>query len=742
MTGRHEPATAHLRIRLRAINRALRAAVARQEARSAQLSRPDLAAYCVTADHVDVLLTQVEATAEGLPGAAVPEGAPATRTERAAEQGLRRLVASTGVTLPFDELAGLHRIDRAEQDAILLVAAPDIDRSYERVYAYLADDLNRRRPSIDLLMTVLGGTPAAAVAVRRMLGAAGRLRRCGLVRVDGDTLGLAPGLLELLLGAGGEAALIGGDPGEVDPPIALTPALPTGELARLADAMNSGRIDLLGLWQGTYPAQRDTALALAAHAGRPLRRLVPGPDDHGGGPASPGSGDAMGAWTGDAGDPATRPDGSAAFTTAVATAAAMNALLWIPMDDLLRGTAAEHGIAALLCRSRVPAILSGTTAWRPATVLSRRAYTERELNPPGAEDRRRSWTTALPDGDPKLIDDLSGRYRLTSDELGAVVAVARAGARFAGNGRSAPLADHLRPAAQVIARATTSGYARALRPRRTSEDLVLPPEQSRTLLEIVGAFRAWPRIADDWGFRRRTGDAGMKVLFTGEPGTGKTLSAEVVAGMLGLDLLIVDLSRIVSKWVGETEKNLEAVFGQAEEGHAVLFFDEADSLFGKRGDVKHGTDRYANLEVGYLLQRLESSSAMVILASNLRENIDAAFTRRFQFVVSFPRPGLEERRRLWRLAFPPEAPLADDVDLDALARLDMTGAAIVSAARDAALITASSSSASSETAETITMRAVVAGVVHQYQREARLLRPGELGAYASLVTVAGDGRRR
>jgi SpoVK/Ycf46/Vps4 family AAA+-type ATPase len=221
------------------------------------------------------------------------------------------------------------------------------------------------------------------------------------------------------------------------------------------------------------------------------------------------------------------------------------------------------------------------------------------------------------------------------------------------------------------------------------------------------------------------------VLFTGEPGTGKTLSADALANSLGLDLLSVDLSQVVSKWVGETEKNLESVFGQAEESHAVLFFDEADALFGKRGEVKHGTDRYANLEVGYLLQRLESSDALIILASNLRENIDPAFTRRFHFAVHFSRPGPAERRRLWQLAFPAQAPLGPDVDLDALTRLDMTGAGIVSAARTAALLAADTG------AGAISMRDVVHGVARQYQREARLLRPAEFGPYAALLGDPG-----
>ena len=250
------------------------------------------------------------------------------------------------------------------------------------------------------------------------------------------------------------------------------------------------------------------------------------------------------------------------------------------------------------------------------------------------------------------------------------------------------------------------------------------------VLELAAACRAWPRIAEDWGFAARGGGGGVKALFTGEPGTGKTLAAEVIAGMLGLTLLKIDLSQVVSKWVGETEKNLEAAFRQAEDSQALLFFDEADALFGKRGEVKHGMDRYANLEVGFLLQRLEQSDALVILASNLKENLDKAFTRRFHYIIHFPRPEISERERIWRLAFPPEVPLAPNVDFAALANLEMTGASISGAARSAALLAADSPRTE------ISMTQIVHGISRQYQRESRLLRPDELGQYAQLLENA------
>jgi len=223
--------------------------------------------------------------------------------------------------------------------------------------------------------------------------------------------------------------------------------------------------------------------------------------------------------------------------------------------------------------------------------------------------------------------------------------------------------------------------------------------------------------------------AGLAVLLSGPPGTGKTMVAALLAHALDLDLYQVDLSKIVSKWVGETEKNLETAFSEAEDSHSILFFDEADALFGKRssGDSGSGVERYSNLEVAYLLQRLEDHPGLVILASNLREEIDPAFVRRFHVILHFPRPSPEERARIWRVALPPEAPLGADVNLPSLAKLDLTGAGIVGTARTAALL------AADEGADAIQMRHFVQAMRRQFQREARLLTNLDLGKYAHLL---------
>jgi SpoVK/Ycf46/Vps4 family AAA+-type ATPase len=310
-----------------------------------------------------------------------------------------------------------------------------------------------------------------------------------------------------------------------------------------------------------------------------------------------------------------------------------------------------------------------------------------------------------------------------------VARVARARARLHGNGVPAPLDDQLDDACSIVSRKRSDHFATLVHPRRGPDDLVLAADLHRQVLEVARFFRALPRVSETWHMGRTVaGRGGLKALFSGDSGTGKTLAAEVVAGELRLPLLKIDLARVASKWVGETEKNLEVAFREAEESHSILFFDEADALFGKRGEVAHGTDRYANLEVSYLLQRLEEHPGLVILASNLRDQIDEAFVRRFHVMLHFPRPSPDERRRIWRIALPPEAPLGGDVDFETMAQLDLTGAGIVGTARTAALL------AADEGAASICMRHLVHAARRQFYREARLLKSTDLGRHAHLLS--------
>jgi SpoVK/Ycf46/Vps4 family AAA+-type ATPase len=221
-------------------------------------------------------------------------------------------------------------------------------------------------------------------------------------------------------------------------------------------------------------------------------------------------------------------------------------------------------------------------------------------------------------------------------------------------------------------------------------DLVLPNEQVDTITELLARVRERRRVYEDWGFADKVGKGlGVSALFSGPPGTGKTMVASLIARDLGLELYRVDLANIVSKWIGETEKHLAALFDAAESGHAILLFDEADSLFGKRTDVQSSNDRYANLETNYLLQRLESFSGICLLTTNHESAVDPAFLRRLSLHLRFDVPDDDEREHLWRAMLPSAAPIATEIDFTGLARrYAMTGGYIRNAALRAAFFAA------------------------------------------------------
>jgi hypothetical protein len=288
------------------------------------------------------------------------------------------------------------------------------------------------------------------------------------------------------------------------------------------------------------------------------------------------------------------------------------------------------------------------------------------------------------------------------------------------------------------------GLAVRVRPRRTMADLVLPADQTAQLRELTSRCRGRGVVYRQWGFSPLP-STGVVALFSGPSGTGKTLAAEVVAGQLGLDLYKVDLSSVVSKYIGETEKNLEQIFQAAAAGDLVLFFDEADALFGKRSEVGDAHDRYANIEVAYLLQRLETYDGLVVLATNLQRNIDDAFLRRISVSIDFAAPDEDHRRRIWQQAFPDAAPV-DVLDFDYLARqFKITGGVIRNAALGAAFLAAEAGGAGSDGGDGgdaggggITMQAVVLALKREFQKLGRLRTEVEFGPYFALVDGDGD----
>ena len=263
-----------------------------------------------------------------------------------------------------------------------------------------------------------------------------------------------------------------------------------------------------------------------------------------------------------------------------------------------------------------------------------------------------------------------------------------------------------------------------IRPRRTWEDLVLPQYEFDRVQMVAARYRNRDVVMDEWGFKPIP-SAGVVAMFTGPPGTGKTMSAEVIASDLKLDLFKVNLATMVSKFIGETEKNLEELFEAADTGNVVLLFDEADSIFGKRSEVSNSNDRYANLEVSYLLQRIERFDGLVILTTNLKSNVDAAFLRRINLTVDFQSPNLVERMRLWSRVIPEVAPRSD-LDLDFLSKFKITGADIRSVALTAAFRAA-------DAGVPISMNEMVLALLDEFRKQGRVVEPSAFGQYSNLL---------
>jgi hypothetical protein len=309
-----------------------------------------------------------------------------------------------------------------------------------------------------------------------------------------------------------------------------------------------------------------------------------------------------------------------------------------------------------------------------------------EVKRPTALEQRRAWSQVVGEDAPsELSAQLASQFNLAISDIQAVAESASA----AGPG---DLGSRLWDACLERTRPRLDQLAQRLDAKATWDDIVLAESEVHLLRQIAAQVRERCRVYDDWGFRERMNRGlGISALFAGDSGTGKTMAAEVIANEVKLDLYRIDLSAVVSKYIGDTEKNLRKMFDAGEEGGAILFFDEADALFGKRSEVKDSHDRYANIEINYLLQRMEAYGGLAILATNMKSALDQAFMRRLRFVVNFSIPGAGERRRMWRRVFPSRMDLGE-LDYDRLARLNVTGGSISNIALGAAFLAAEADS--------------------------------------------------
>jgi SpoVK/Ycf46/Vps4 family AAA+-type ATPase len=363
-----------------------------------------------------------------------------------------------------------------------------------------------------------------------------------------------------------------------------------------------------------------------------------------------------------------------------------------------------------------PTFVSSTGPLDLALVFPRRNALVMLLPPPDQAIRSALWRAHLGVDIGEETLGVAARFQLTPGQIARGAWSARALATARGGASEVLSVRDLLEACRLVSNHQLATLARKVSSAASWDDLVLPDDCTARLRELCNQFRYRDLVFEQWGLGQRLSSGrGVTALFAGPSGTGKTMAASVVANELGLDLYKIDLSGVISKYIGETEKNLARIFAEAETSNAILFFDEADALFGKRSEVRDSHDRYANVEVSYLLQRMEEYEGIAILATNFRKNMDDAFTRRLSVTIEFPVPGEAERLRIWEGIFPAAIPGAIDLDLAALAtRFELSGGNIKNIAVASAFLAAAENGA-------LDMTHVLQATLREYQKIGRLM---------------------
>ncbi|MDQ1007782.1 hypothetical protein QFZ82_002267 [Streptomyces sp. V4I23] len=581
-------------------------------------------------------------------------------------------------------------------ELLLIALAPDLDGRFEQLYGYLNDDVTRRRPTIGLALG-LCGVAAVSAGARARLAADAPLVERGLLLVEewerpflGRSLRVPDRVTSHLLG---DDAM---DPVLVD---VMRPvragALPEGALGDLPERLAGAVRDAISPVYLREPAggtAQELAADALAGAGRTafaldLARLA-------------------------------RQTGPEALVRAAGREAALAGagLIAAPVEAL----AERLELLRVLAGLPVPVLLAGQAGWDPQWSDGTPLLVE--IGRLGAAARAALWRQVLGDGS---TGDSVAAFVLTPEQMRRAASAARQQAVL----ERGPVGEaELLHGARAQSTSGLERLARRIQPAVGWADLVLPPGVLGQLRELAARARHRDRVLGDWAMRPGGGRGrGVMALFAGDSGTGKTMSAEVIAGALGLDLYTVDLATVVDKYVGETEKNLERIFTEAAGVNGVLLFDEADAVFGKRSEVKDAHDRYANVESAYLLQRMETFDGLAVLATNLRANLDEAFTRRLDLVVDFPLPDAEQREALWDRCLGTALPRADDIDLAFCGRaFELAGGDIRSAAVTAAYLAA-------EAERPVSMADLVAAVAREYRKLGRLCLESEFGPYVGLV---------
>jgi len=663
----------------------------------------------------------------------------AFETERKAAQKeidkIAKHLKKTGQIPLLEKLAKNFGLSPTELDILLIAIAPAFDTSYERLYGYLQDNVTKRRPSVRLVLDLLGAPGVDQFELADHLIESAPLFAHGLLEQIiepppanahwlNQTLHADETIIAWLRGHYEHHGLLAGQvrleqvtATETDSILAGPSIEPLS--AALQATESPGKLPIIALHGPDQLRQNAAARLLADTTGRPL--LTVGLKSHI-------------KETGYKETPSNEPTSvEQTIRLALRDARLTGAIAYLCDWDVCLNID-NHAPSNLLTQlSDHPdlVILSSERQWQPKGIQRSRPILWQNFGAPTYSQRQTIWQHYLHElSDNELtvpqneLENLAGQFELTSGTIRDAVAAARDAfnQQRPNTDHRLPITDCLFLSARRYSNPRLSTLASKIEPRYEWDDIVLPTDQRDILHELIATVRQRNKVLDEWGLGKKlTASRGVTVLFAGPPGTGKTMAAEVIAGELRLDLYKIDLSSVVSKYIGETEKNLEKIFNEASSSNAILFFDEADAIFGKRSEVKDAHDRHANVEVAYLLQRMEGYDGITILATNLRGNLDEAFTRRLHFAVDFPFPRAIDRLRIWQTLFPPDVPREDELDLEFFAKeFELAGGnirnIIVSAAYRAA-----------DNGQMVTKEHLLHGTKRELRKMGRLIGEGEFG---------------
>ncbi len=643
---------------------------------------------------------------------------------------------AAGVELRLPHLAITYDLDPLEVTILLICLAPELEKRYQDSYAFLQDDLTHKRPTMNLLLQLLNGLFDAGFSTRLQLHhyflPQSPLLKHRLIRLLPDAhsqhlpkisqmLQIDDRVVNYLLGTDTiEDQLIPYVEVVQQPDQSWTTLIYPSEWKNrlwqvFENIRNKGLLPLIYLQGPEGVGKQTVAEALCCQLEKPLLIV----------------------------------DGKRLQELSLSTfreylmlihreaQLQKAAVFWREFNGYLsegKQTFREWILSTWAERNEW-VFLSGESVWEPSAseitqANAHQCFYRFAVPSPTAEERASLWHQLRADGLSYVqdmdVNALAGKFNLRGGQIQAAINTAHHLTQWEHPGQR-PLSEAaLTQASRLHSHVHLGNFARKIEPRYAWNDLVLPEANQELLEELRNTVKHKATVYEDLGFGQKMSlGKGLSALFSGLPGTGKTMAAEVLAHSFGLDLYQIDLSQVVSKYIGETEKNLSQIFQEAESSNAILFFDEADALFGKRSAVKDAHDRNANIEVSYLLQRVESYSGIVILATNFRGNLDEAFIRRFHYCVDFPLPEAPEREQIWQKVWPNPSILSTDVDLEGLAHnLDLTGGNI----RNIAL--ASAFQAAEVVPKNQKPQVSLIHIIHATQREkqkmGQLLRPSEM----------------